>query len=826
MFICRHHLLRVNALKSLPLRPARTALFSTHISALRHAGSLRFASSSAASNGSGLEARGRTGGVHSQPATTPVAPDPAHSPPSSVETVRAAATPFSEPDGPVADPDELEAFTYQHHSEELKLKLRRFIKHQRRRDVETLIQDIIKLSEDNTVYHDVLIFSLGLVKPSPVFSIHTMRLLVDALQTHVGLSKIPLSLVTDTIRATLKAATQESNAEDEVPIYLATAPLLVDSLPKQNPETTPAVTNKVSPVLSIIFRMIFRLVQLEKYEEVMPIFDTLVTSGTIPESALKGLPTTGFAPIVLTALLRCCIEWGWRSRAVHLLLLTPEWEKAKSPAFDSVIDQVMEFIFESEEENATPALVSALMVRILNSPDVVSISDRVLQTYYDMANKHGSFNEARAIFELTRSKELLARRQYPPPQGGSWVWMVKVAAKVKNIHLTRALVEEAVEGRTEILPASRAWVIMEASSKGFMSCSRTLWERFQDDPFVAGNAGMAVRLTSLVVSRIGSLTHRARVARSREMPAGSDSNSQGTPPSDTDQDRAEDVTANAGEAESGHDASPRPGDAPVQEDSAEALDEQIADHRAFADRVLAALRQCHEPLDAAPHETLNALARMYIMLNQVQEGFAMFKVLQQRNEPLDMFDVNVALSALSQYNARMAVGMLSRMVNMGVSPDPVSFGTVIHHAVLQDEMTLVTKLIVRARQVGIKELDYKTVGTLVRAAISAPYKVDFPHQTQLQNVTELVQSLVDAGYIIAPGIGADCVHAALRANDPKAAFEFWQLYVKDKVDHGDRKHAAVRSRIARNITLHLTAGALHPLHARSMLKELGPPPPR
>ena len=56
------------------------------------------------------------------------------------------------------------------------------------------------------------------------------------------------------------------------------------------------------------------------------------------------------------------------------------------------------------------------------------------------------------------------------------------------------------------------------------------------------------------------------------------------------------------------------------------------------------------------------------------------------------------------------------------------------------------------------------------------------------------------------------------------SFEFWQLLVKNNVEHSDYKQRAARARIARNIRRHVWTGRLSRNRARSMLLELGENP--
>lgn len=677
---------------------------------------------------------------------------------------------------------------------------------------------------------DVALQILGLAQNREVFEVKTLRALLADLQGRRSLTKVPLGLLSFALASTFEQATADGSA-DEVFIYTTLAPIFLHSLSSRRPTIHKDASHKLSHMqtLWVLFKIIRRLIHLEQYKSVMPIFDELVKSGAISPKAMEGLPSSGFAHIVLTVLLRCCIDFGWRSRAAWILLETPRWDQAISPAFNEVVNEVVDFLLDSEEEPTTPGLAAALMVRIVNNPDVITVPDRVVIRFYDIMHRHQLLQQARAFYRVTRAPAILEKRKYATPHRESFMWLFRASVRERQIHILRQLVKDLVEEDVPIHQLARSFVVLEAAAHGFMTYARTLWERWKDDVFVVGDGGVALRLVSLVRSRISSLKYRAELeSQPSEQPhAGStlgephgDADEASEPPR-ADLDLSENVTPSAIRAASDSTAGPTPPDAQEEERSDLSYEERIADYRAFADNVVKTFRGVHEPLDGAPHKTLNALARLYIMMDNVEEGFAMLRVITERGQVPDVRDINVALSALSAHNPRTASRILERMVQLGIEPSAVSFGTVIHHAVLKGDTSLVSALITRSRQVKITQLDYKTIGSLIRSAISMPYEENSPHRERLRNVENLVYSLTDAGYAVSPAMATDCIHAALRADEPVTAFKFWRLLVDGKVEHTDYKQKALRARIGRNLMRHARAGVLREATARSMTWELG-----
>ncbi|KAH9925559.1 uncharacterized protein B0H18DRAFT_1119400 [Fomitopsis serialis] len=246
-----------------------------------------------------------------------------------------------------------------------------------------------------------------------------------------------------------------------------------------------------------------------------------------------------------------------------------------------------------------------------------------------------------------------------------------------------------------------------------------------------------------------------------------------------------------------------------------------SDFREFAERVFNTFRRSRAPYKGAHHWELTAMARASFMLGHLEEGLDVFRYFFRARKVPDMYDINVALAVLAEHNPPAAARVIERMIRMGLEPDAVSFGSVIHHAVLRGDMPLVSALIRRSREVGVRRLSYKTVGTLLHAGVTLPDEDGrVSPRAQLQSSSDLVDSLLQAGTVPSPRMGRDCVAAALRADDSEMAFRFWRLLVKDKVQWDDEAQARTRQLIAKRIQKHYVAGRVDETQARSMLREL------
>lgn len=834
MFIRRHHLQRLNVSEALSLRPTSTNLGLATRFVLQRSIHVRLIPQLASSGPSRTGRRSLAGsnGLHTKSqyvsGKNKTLPSPA-----TYTTFRAKSTSSNFPtetcfNSHSPDPAELVYMG----AADVKEHIARIAQKKDLQLIEAMAEDIVKhyTGQHPSDRGEVVQYIVSLTKDGITFRLATLRNLLADLKLRKILSTTPTDILVSSVNATIAQAGSPRDLTHEISIYSMIYPPLIDALSSFSPtvQRDSALRPSRMQIIWVFFKMISRLIHESRYDTVMPIFDSLVRSGAIPESAMQDVPsTTSFALIVHTILIRCCLNWGWRSRAASLLLRTPEWDQAVSPAFSRVVRQVVDFVLESEEEPGAPNYAAALIIRIVNSPDIYVLSDQAVQQFYALAAKHNLASEAKALYRVTRSPVVIDRRRFPGPQGRSFAWMFNIAIKENILPIARSLILEAIEGHVNVPPLSRAYVVTEAASHGMMSYARTLWERYAEDVFVVGDASVALRTVSLVVSRISAIQHKARRialedaehAAAKKLRTSDAGDTQPEPNSVPPQ--SDDVTLGTSGAKLDCAVALDSGGATEDEVIAGPFDEQVADYRAFAERVVAAFRRCHEPLDQTPHKILNALARLYIMADNIEEGFNVLKIIRDRGDAPDVRDVNVALSALTSYNPHAGARMLVRMVRMGLQPDTVSFGTVIHQAVLHGDMRLVTSLIARARQVGVTQLDYKTIGTLIRSAVSMPYDEAFPHRSQLENVRDLVDSLLEANYVPSSSMGIDCICAALRADDPVMAWRFWYLLVKDKVDFKDYKQRILRDQIGRNLVRHYRAGVLTKHKAKRMLRDLG-----
>lgn len=251
----------------------------------------------------------------------------------------------------------------------------------------------------------------------------------------------------------------------------------------------------------------------------------------------------------------------------------------------------------------------------------------------------------------------------------------------------------------------------------------------------------------------------------------------------------------------------------------EAAEARMEDLVAFSRLVVARLQESKLPLREASHRDLNALARVHFLIGNVAEGFAVFQVLLNRHEIPDNYDVNVAMTAMAEYDHRHAARMLRTMVVRGIMPDGVAMGTVIHHALLHQDTKVIKRLLSLAKELGLR-LTLKTVNTLIRASVTLSRDDPVALRENLKRALVIVEANLHANRLPTVALGKFCIVESLRAQDPEMAYRYWELLVKGKAEWTDNEQQFQRSRIARRIENKVARGEMGQQEAWVMLKEL------
>ncbi|KAF8133854.1 hypothetical protein EV363DRAFT_1430380 [Boletus edulis] len=565
-----------------------------------------------------------------------------------------------------------------------------------------------------------------------------------------------------------------SDAHDQSVINFVLGPFLEHLASLQPPTGAKGVSYRPPEATSLAYGLVDKFVSLKRYQEAFELFQTLSDCGHVPpEALLAEVPSPlahDFAVIVRSTLARACLHWDWHHRGVGFIASIMTSQDSLKRDLEPLALELL----HASLERCSPTQFKAcawLMCRLVDPRCGIGIPRKTVQLFYSRALGVGDGESAHVFYSHTQSRRVKTMHNYPLPQGATLTWLMGYLVGQKHdVHLARSLAKQVVD-TSELIPRyDRGRFIALTASHGFATEARALWERYSEGygrEFVVGNAATMVRMVSLFTRRDSWARRKARAAR-------------------------------------------------VEED----LDTIESDYYRFARRVLDAFRESILPLEEANHFDLSALARGYFMLGEMSEGLRPFRVLIGRREIPDRHDINIALSAMARRSPRAASEVVDRMVEQGLQPDGVTFGTVLHEAIEHGDAELVAKMLDRAREAGVS-LSPKTMVALIRASVAVGHDVDDERlEANVRQAWEVVRTTGEWSAVHTPNVGKRCIVACLHLDDPVMAFNFWARLMRGKTEWGDQEQRKQRRVIGEMVRRHCAEGRLDTDRAGAMLRAL------
>ena len=518
-----------------------------------------------------------------------------------------------------------------------------------------------------------------------------------------------------------------------------------------------SATYRPPTVIYAAFEFVHKLLSLSHQQEALSLFQILIDSRHIPLETIQGLDSSSndVNIIICIALARASLHWNWRSLTiivVNSLLDLP------GPSHQSVIDLNLDTIYAILDTPTRRDMVGCRHL-ICKVHCLAPVPNSVVRQFYTSAAQSSAGNEAELLYQFTRTTSILEQHHYPPPDGLALSWlMYHLTVNSRRTHLSRQLASEVVQDNLPLPLQFRARFLSNTAAQGYASLARKLWERYSvgnDKHVVVGNSALMIRMISL-------FAHLRRQARASL---------------ESLQDPSLHLVAD------------------------ETLQRKCEDLTTFLTQVLQSYRTHHAPLLKAPHQALTSLARACFIVGKYAEGLEVFKVLLQRKEIPDMYDVNVALTAVAEAKPHLAAKMIGRMIEKGLKPDAVTFGTVMHSALLCGDQALVNEMMDEIRRLRDTRLTLQSVAGLIRATIILGTEDQKDLRSRLRSVLTMIKSLSETTPL-SPQTGKYLVSVSLRAQDFVMAYEFWNLLLRESAEWNDREQQLLRRRIADMIKQH------------------------
>ncbi|KAG5646534.1 hypothetical protein DXG03_003301 [Asterophora parasitica] len=563
------------------------------------------------------------------------------------------------------------------------------------------------------------------------------------------------------------------------PLLRLIFPLLLERIQTLHiPEGVNAINNHPPEIIYGSFIATHKLLCLSFDQHALDLFQALVKSAHIPSEALHSADSSSkdVKLIISAALIRACLRWNWRGLAAALMtdLLANNTSTPDKSIIDLNIDTIYGLL---DTPTYNDIRACGHLIRRVHRHSPVPAS--VIEHFYNCAAAVKSAEvaaEAEYMYAFTRAPSMLEHHRYPPPQGLALTWlMYHLTSRSSQTHLSRTLAQEVVDDRLPIPLLSRADFIAQTANEGYGKIARILWERH-----AAGTEGGAITGNSALLLRMVKLFWNLHV-------------------------RVE------GEAQKCHEGRTSPMEA-------EELERRSEDAVQFVQRVIQAFKLHHAPLASAPHRVLTSLARACFIVGEYADGFQAFKHLLDRKETPDLYDANVALSAAARFNPKLGVKMLDRMTASGLCPDAVSYGTILHCAVLQSDREVVEDMIKLIRGLDNSRDSGKTLANIISAIMSFVKNASTDElRTTLTNILHMFDSFPEVRFGGSSSVAKSLVYAALRTQDGELAYQFWKRSLHRSAEWGDIEQRHLRHRIGLVIQ---ASGQLRDRDKRAMLLQL------
>ncbi|KAF9468612.1 hypothetical protein BDZ94DRAFT_1245837 [Collybia nuda] len=630
--------------------------------------------------------------------------------------------------------------------------------------VNSVVLDIVEVYRGKESKQFKLLMSV-MSRDITVLNTETIALVLRRLQNLPGgLDYLSTASIEQLARVVITQFLQDPNSKSVDIIYPLLHPLLVARLERHKaPGGADSITFFPPRIIHAAFGIIHILLTEAHHEQALDIFHILVNSGQIPPEAIQGVDSTSndFKEIVCSALIKASLHWNWRKLAV---IFVTDLIESYQPPHRTIIDLNIDVIYALlDTPTVTDIHACGHLIRRVHHHSPVHNS--IIQQFYTAAAQLQQGAEAETMYAFSRSSVILAKHIYPSPNGSALPFLMDhLISRGRKKYLSRQLATEVVNDNLSVPLHSRARFIAQIAAQGYGSLSRQLWERYsigKDGHIVLGDSALMIRMVSLFsyLTRQSGNSHRARYLAVQE-------------PTFT------------------------PEISPTSR----------TDVATFRDRVMSDYRKHHEPLAEAPHQALTSLARACFIVGKFTEGVDVFKHLLNRKELPDIYDVNVALSAMAKLQPELASSMIARMADRGLEPDAVTYGTVMHCALVNKNMPLVNDMLERIYSIGTARLTLKSVTGMIRAIMAGedgmPDKSKSSQGTKLSVVLKLVESLADTSPVLSPQTGKFLVFAALRAEEPVMAYKFWRLMLQHVAQWGDKEQRFLRRLIARMLRRH------------------------
>lgn len=187
-----------------------------------------------------------------------------------------------------------------------------------------------------------------------------------------------------------------------------------------------------------------------------------------------------------------------------------------------------------------------------------------------------------------------------------------------------------------------------------------------------------------------------------------------------------------------------------------------------------------QPLANASHRDLTTITRLGFLIDDLPMATISSEILLDRKEIPDLYDLNVLLSGIAQYDCGQAVSIANKAIKQGIRIDKVAWATLIHYALINGDFDLSRSIIKTAHSEHVRWGNH-VIDIIVRRGFDSK-TVDRSYVGEfLAQSFQLLQYATRAGHAPWMSLGVLCIHRAVQFDFPLLAFKFWKLVCKPKL---------------------------------------------
>ena len=576
----------------------------------------------------------------------------------------------------------------------------------------------------------------------------------------VSLFKLPPNMVVSMLRIVTTFLGQEYHStrviDRIIPLIMNSSPnsarelvdLIFPSLLFNLKNTKPReiMTGTPSPFVLASFTLL-RWLLPRSQERGAELYKILVETGHVLSITLQNenvksgsLYTLLYAPSIKT-----CGQRGWTELAAGFLDdYLNSGEGSQTLGIDLALELVG-YLLDSPSEKDLH--VCCNLIERLHT--IQPVPDEIIRDFYAIATEFNLSGPAKRLYLFTRDMRIdkFKPHNYPLPQGRSLLWLAEFLVSDDSTRpYFESLVNEAHERHQDVsIPAPHQPPYLRlVVEEGFGLIAQALWEEWAQ-----GNSGEIIRGSPEILVRMIRLTRASARKQEERLDFLEKCNHPNSAEIDASKGSLDDISI-------------------------------------FADKVLRAYITRHEPLFEADHIVLTTLARAHFVLGNVSEGFHCFRILLRRFVKPDIVDLNVGLTALAEYEPRAAAAFVATMVHYDVQPNEITFSTIIHHAMMKDDLDLCTEIALQMKETLAPGPNFQPFYSMASASVVE--RTDDSPQRQLTRLKTVLKVLRIMNYppnrfIMHPEVGQSLIRACL-PHYPEVAFEFWKHVSKGMPRNG------------------------------------------